>query len=159
MATFMLIGGEQVIVGADGPLCLTTHRVRFEGRRVGSQSVDEIFLEDVSYKAIRMSSRPLYLALAGFLALFSVSVALASSGSGPELAIIGILGAIAFAIAYVVTRRQVLVLASSGGRIELAASSMPRETLDWFLLKLAEAKDHRIRSLSSMGGRTAAVAA
>jgi hypothetical protein len=147
MAALKLLGDEQVLVGGNGPLCLTTHRVRFETRDSGNESVDEIFLEDLSYQAVRMSSRPLFLALAGLSVLLAAYSLVAFRSSDYGVTIIAVISAIIFAVVYAFTRRQTLILASSGGRIQLAAKSMPRETLDWFLLKLAEAKDHRVRVL------------
>lgn len=142
---FKLIGDEQVIIGNQGALCVTTHRVRFEAQRSGSQAVDEIFLEDLAYQAIRMSSNPLYLVIAALCA-FGGLVALFSE---PFVGVVCFLAAVVFGFAYIVTRRQVVTLASSGGRIELEAKSMPRETLDWLMYNVAMAKDGRMRNLSA----------
>jgi len=71
MAMFKLIEGEQVVMAA-GPLSLTTHRVHSEHTSWGSQSVDELFLEHISYQALRMSSRPALLVIAGFSLLLAM---------------------------------------------------------------------------------------
>lgn len=154
MAKFKLIGDEQVIIGNQGALCVTTHRVRFEAQRSGSQAVDEIFLEDLSYQAIRMSSNPLFLVLAALCAVGGLVAFL----SEPVVGVVFFLVAAVFGLAYVMTRRQVITLASSGGRIELEAKSMPRETLDWLMYNVAMAKDGRIRNLTARSPMTARAA-
>jgi hypothetical protein len=151
---FKLLGDEQVILGNQGALCVTTHRVRFEAQRSGSQAVDEIFLEDLTYQAIRMSSNPLYLVIAALCAVGGL-VALLSE---PAVGVVFFLVAAVFGLAYIVTRRQVITLASSGGRIELEAKSMPRDTLDWLMYNVAMAKDSRIRNLTARSPMTARAA-
>ncbi len=95
-----------------------------------------------------MWSQPVYLVLAAaslFVGVFGLS-----SWDGddfPYLGVMGVLGAVSLAGAYFASRRQVLIIASSGGSIRLAASSMSRETLDWFLTQLAQAKANRSRDV------------
>lgn len=139
-----LMDGERIICGAGTPLCLTTHRVHSERADFGSEGADQIFLEHVSYQALSMSSRPVYLVFAGLAVFLGVFGIFSSDDRGfPALAILGFSVAIGFVIAYFVTRRQELVIASSGGSLRLAASSIPRDTLDWFLGQLALAKESR----------------
>ena len=144
-AKFKLISDEQIILGNQGQLCVTTHRVRFEAQGSGSQAVDEIFLEDLTFQAIRMSSNPLYLVIAALCAFGGIVAFM----SVPSIGVVFFLAAAVFGLAYVMTRRQVITLASSGGRIELEAKSMPRETLDWLMHNVAMAKDNRIRNLTA----------
>jgi len=156
---FKLIEGEQVVMAA-GPLSLTTHRVHSEHTSWGSQSVDELFLEHISYQALRMSSRPALLVIAGFsllLAMYKVAAAATtpldmSQNLDTYVAAASVFGAFLFVLWYALTRRQVFVVASSAGRIELAAREIPRETLDWLLMKVTEAKHyHRQPSPTPVG--------
>ena len=62
------------------------------------------------------------------------------------------MGAFLFVLWYALTRRQVFVVGSSAGRIELASREIPRETLDWLLMKVTEAKHyHRQRAAIPVG--------
>jgi hypothetical protein len=146
VATFQLLDDEQVIIGNQGVVCITTHRVRSQAARYGSLAIDEIFLEHLSYQAVRVSSNPSLLLIAALCVVIAGLMAMSSSSGEAFLSLVI---AIACSVAYLLTRRHVFTMASSGGRIELETKSMSRETLDWFMYNVAMAKNKRIRSLTT----------
>jgi len=97
-------------------LTLTTHRVIYLDARHGLEGTTSIPLPHIQWTRIARSHQPRLVLLAGLLAL----ACLLAFGRGAEdvAGILFVLAGVA-GLAYLSTRRAVLVLASGGGRIEL----------------------------------------
>lgn len=104
-------------------LTLTTHRVIHLEMWPGFDGSTSILLPHIQWTRIARSHQPLLVALAGLLVVLCL-LALAQGAS--ELGGILLVVAVALGIAYLSTRRAVLVLASGGGRIELPVEPSER---------------------------------
>jgi len=135
-----LLPNEQILLGNDStPLCLTTLRVRSNGRDWGKASIQQIFLEDVCFVGMTMVSTPLLL-IAAVLSGVTGIIYLANQNNGGS---IGLFAGIVLLLAYFGSRRQVLTFASAGGRISLQASKMKYEHIVLCLDTVSARKNDR----------------
>jgi hypothetical protein len=101
-------------------LTLTTHRVIHLESWPGFEGSTSILLSHLQWTRIARSSRPLYVVIAGLLVLFGVY---ARGARAEEVAVFSFVAAVVMGLAYLATRRGVLVLASGDGRVTLPIDS------------------------------------
>lgn len=131
-----VVSGEQTILSSNnGVLSLTNYRVKFDAKASGQSKYVSIALDNVSSCGLVTQSRPALLFIAAICAV--IAVALSDKG-----ALIGLLVvAIAFVIAYLVTRTAVITVSSNGGEgICVPAKGMAREDIVSFLEAVMAAK-------------------
>lgn len=134
--------GEKVLIESDNRvLVLTTHRVRYDaiGKSVGWADRTElvsILLEELAACAIMRTSYPILL----LLALVGLLIALLVEGG----AIAGIVLVVLSLGGFLLSQRQVLVLASTGGvHIQVNTSSMSLQAVRDFIDEVEQAKNQR----------------
>lgn len=143
-----LLPNEQVLFESDGKtLILTTHRVRYDSQRVGGGEIISIMLEELASCSIVRRSKPVLLVLAGVLLLFSLYLCI----RGPGLGYFGLMITTVLVVAYFVTCRQVMELASAGAAIRINAGSMSILAIRNFLDKTEASKNARYFSDSTRG--------
>jgi hypothetical protein len=114
MAIKSLYPGERVLLSLDNAaLVLTTMRIRLDVKLRGGTRFMSMTLNSVASCGIVTSHTPLLIALAGVLALIGFVV----GQDNPETAAAMIFGSVVLIIAYFVTRRTVLSVASAGEHI------------------------------------------
>lgn len=123
-----LLPGEKLVMSSDNDLLtLTNKRVRFSTTRLGNSSYTSITLDSVASCGLVTKSYPLLL----LLTAFSFIVGLTQRG---EEQVWLLLGSVALLIAYFVTRRAVISIASDGGEaILVPARGMGRAVVVKFL--------------------------
>lgn len=118
---------EKKILESDkGQLVLTSHRVRFDESTAGQRKIVSIMLDELCSCELNYKSH-IVLILLAFL-----SVVLGFIGGSDAIAG-GIIGAIVFAIAYFLTRKQMLSLSSAGAAINVEAKGMKTEAIKDFI--------------------------
>lgn len=142
-----LLPNEQVLLESDGKtLILTTHRVRYDSQRMGGGEIISIMLEEIASCGMIRRSKPVLLVLAGALLLFSLYLC---NEYQQSLGYFGLMITTILVVAYFVTRRQVMELASAGAAIRINAGSMSIPALRDFLDKTEAAKNARYFSGST----------
>lgn len=134
MAT--LLPGEIVLqASTNSALELTNYRVRFNAAAGGDSKQLSIPLDAIASCGVVTRTRPWLLVAAG------ICVALAALQHQSPMGALLVLVAIAFAIAYLVTRSGVINISSSGGEdIVIPSSGMSREQITPFLDAVLEAR-------------------
>jgi hypothetical protein len=141
-----LLPKEAILLQAnEGLLTLTTHRVRLHRSTAGTSTVISMTLEAVASCALVTNGQPALLG-AGFLliAIGAWMLLFGNSTVGVGLILLGCI----LALAYVMSRKSVLEIASSNGRISVAAKSVTRDELVAFIDALEHAKLRRMSWLS-----------
>jgi hypothetical protein len=132
---------EKLLIESDNKvLVLTTHRVRYDAIGRGGGWADRtelvsILLEELSSCAITRTSYPILL----LLALASLVLAILAD----DMAIVGIALAVLFAGGFFLSQRQVLLLASAGGKIQINTASMSLQAVREFVDEIEAAKNRR----------------
>jgi hypothetical protein len=110
--------GERVLTGTPGAgLVVTTHRVRHYASAMGSGTVISIMLNNIASCGILYMSQPWLLALAGLAAIGFLTL---SDG----MQTVSALAAVGLGVAYFMTRRQILSIASAGSTIRCEAGGL-----------------------------------
>jgi hypothetical protein len=123
-----LLPGERVVMSSDqNVLVLTNQRVRYHSSLFGSSQVIGITLDSVASCGAMTSSMPLLLVLAG--ATFIGAFALRRDGQA-----ICLVAGVLLVVAYLLTRRAVIYVASNGGdRIVVPAKGMSKDSILEFI--------------------------
>ena len=130
-----LMDNEKRILESDkGQLVLTTHRVRFDASTAGQRKIVSIMLDELSSCELNYKSYIILL----LLAVLSVIFGFAGGALGTIIA--GIVGAVVFVAAYMLTRKQMLSLSSAGGTIDVEARGMKSEDIKDFIDATERAK-------------------
>lgn len=143
---------EQVVLESEGgfvKLQLTTHRVICRQKSRPRSLFASILLSDVTYCAAFWERRTRWL-WGGSLAFISAGL-LSAVSLGKIAVILAVVGLICF-VAYLYTRRAVLVVASSGGRIEVPLSQVPMEEVERFVALLHAMKLRRPGEMQPQAG-------
>jgi hypothetical protein len=139
-----LFKDERIITTTDGNIIiLTTHRVRYNSSGGwGKRNTTSIMLEKISSIQATYITYPTLLMIGGLFLLGSFMMS--SHGSAQDVQIlVGV--AIAFCIAYFVTRKQVCIIASDGGaRIAFGTTNMSKDMLLEFMDKVESAKADKV---------------
>ena len=118
---------EKKILESDkGQLVLTSHRVRFDKSTAGQRKIVSITLDELCSCELNYKSHIVLILLA------VLSVILGFIGGSNAIAV-GIIGAIVFAIAYSLTRKQVLSLSSAGAVINVETKGMKTKDIKDFI--------------------------
>jgi hypothetical protein len=138
--TYLL--GEKILMESDNKtLVLTTHRVRYDAIGKGKGWADRaelisIMLEEVASCAITRISYPFLL----WLALLGLALAILAQ----DRALIGLAIAILSAGGYILSRRLVLLITSSGGgQIQINIGGMSLQAVRDFVDEIEKAKNQR----------------
>lgn len=135
MGKMTLLPGEKLIISSDNDiLMLTSKRVRYDSTVFGSSQFISITLDSVASCGLITKSFPVLILLA-FASLIGAVV-----GGGNSRGIL-LLVAVVLGIAYFVTRRAVISIASNGGDTILApAKGMGRGSITEFLDSIEKQK-------------------
>ena len=125
-----LLPGEQVVMSSDQDiLTLTTKRVRYDSALFGSSKLISITLDSVASCGLITKSYPILL----LLAALAVIDALTQRGDAQWMFLFLAVAAV-LAVAYFLTRRAVISIASNGGEtILVPAKGMSRSSIVEFL--------------------------
>jgi hypothetical protein len=134
----------EILVMESNPkgLTLTTHRVRSHHEGGGQGDVVSIMLEEIASCAITRRSSPLFLIIAGIVAIGTLFVASSTRNPGEILLVGGGLTLVSVFL-YFVTRRQTIEIASAGATIRQSVASMKIEQVLEFVNCIEEAKNIR----------------
>jgi len=136
-----LMPGEKQLMESDNrELILTSHRLRFEGKRWGRGQVTSIMLDSLTSCEITYATRPALLVIAALIATFFVSkmgVIMADVFFG-GMAVAG-----GFVVAYYSTHRQVISLSSPTASIRLNTGGMSLDVAKRFIDATEQAKSER----------------
>jgi hypothetical protein len=134
--------GEKILMESDNKtLVLTTHRVRYDAIGKGKGWADRaelisIMLEEVASCAITRISYPFLL----WLALLGLALAILAQ----DRALIGLAIAILSAGGYILSRRLMLLITSSGGgQIQINIGGMSLQAVRDFVDEIEKAKNQR----------------
>ena len=120
---------------------LTTHRVRLRREVLGRGEVTSIMLDHVVSCKLTQSSIPTLLLFAGLAVLFGLFQSVQQGAANVLvfwIVIGGILGGI-----YLLTRQQVLELASAGATLRLSTNGLRRDALEGLIDAIERAKQDR----------------
>lgn len=132
----MLRDERELISTNERLLILMTHRVRADAKVGGQTKLVSITLDSVVSCGVTTQTHPLLMGIAVLLGVVGV-IGIVQGQSGSE----GALAAAAvFAIAYALTRRAALRIASAAAAIEVPASGMSHADLVGFVDAVEEAK-------------------
>jgi hypothetical protein len=136
-----LLPGEHILYEASGGIVkVTTHRIRYDWQESGTGVIKSIMLEEVASCTVTRQSSPWLSAVAAICVLGGL---IAEAGSERGALVGGLfLGAI-FWIAYWLTRKQVITIASARATIFLNAKSWPLEEVRELLDLIEAAKNTR----------------
>jgi hypothetical protein len=133
---------EKIILEANtGGFLLTTRKVRFRAREVGRAKVISIMLEHITSCEIDRRSNPLYILLA-IIALMG-SIWYMEKSQESYWFVYGLVIATVFVIIYIMTQRQVLIIASPSAKIFLKTHKMPFDKCISVIDEIETAKDSR----------------
>ena len=122
-----LMNDERNILESDkGQLVITSHRVRFDASAAGQRKIVSIMLDELCSCELNYKSHIILI----LLAILSVIIGFVG---GSDTIVAGIVGAIVLAVAYFLTRKQMLSLSSAGGAINVEAKGMKSEDIKDFI--------------------------
>ena len=122
-----LMNDERKILESDkGQLVLTSHRVRFDASVVGQRKIVSIMLDEICSCELNYKSHIILILLAVLSVIFGFV-------GGSDAIVAGIVGAIVFAVAYFLTRKQMLSLSSAGAAINVEAKGVKSEDIKGFI--------------------------
>lgn len=135
---------EKMLMESDSKeLVLTTHRVRYEGKKWGHGQITSIMLESLTSCEITHASRPILLVIAAVVGLLLLSK---MSEITADVFLGGMVLVGAFVAAYYFTRRQVICLASPSALIRVNTSGMCLDVAKRFIDVAEKAKADRLLS-------------
>ena len=131
-----LFPGEEFVKGINSDaLVLTTKRVRYDSAVVGKSVYMSITLDSVASCALRTKSSPLLLLLGAVALLFAFS----QRNNDVQTLFIG--AAVVLGLAYLITRRKVISIASNSGEGILASEAgMSRSSIIEFFGAIEQEK-------------------
>ena len=136
----MLPGECQVSVSTDGSVVLTSHRVRLDQ---GSEFIS-ISLDQVTSCSLGTRSLPILLAIAAVVWLGSFQFA-GERVMAPAFLIGTLIGVLIVGV-YVMSRTQVIVIASPGGTVRIRTRGMTRAACIQFIDDLERARMALLRA-------------
>ena len=130
--TIALLPDEQVVTSlGNGVLTLTTKRVRYDLSMSGGSRLVSIVLDSVASCALATKSYPLLFIPAAIAFIFAFMAAAFKDGAS---FILGFIVGSAFVLAYLLTRKAVISIASSGGAVILfPVNGMNHESIKSFI--------------------------
>jgi len=130
-----LVPGEQVVMSSDREvLTLTTKRVRYDSELVGRSVFVSITLDSVASCGLKTKSSPILLLLGAVAVYLAFTQGAALEGVFASVAVI-------LGLAYLITRRKLICIASKGGQSILApARGMNRKSVIEFLEAVEQEK-------------------
>ena len=135
--------GETLVMESDPKgLTLTTHRVRSHQEGGGQGDVVSIMLEEIASCAVTRRSIPIFLIVAGIVAIGTLFLASDAWNPGGILLVGGGL-TLVFVFLYFVTRRQTIEIASAGATIRQSVVGMKMEQVLEFVNCIEESKNRR----------------
>ncbi len=139
-----LMPGEKILFSfANDLLTVTTHRVRKAVTYSGGAALRSIMLEDLVTISVTAESSPGLLILAGILALAGVGGTVSMQGENPVPALIGLVIGGIFALAYVLTKKQFLVLSSAALPITISTQGLKYSDVKQAVDRIEAAKNER----------------
>jgi hypothetical protein len=143
-----LFEGEQGLLESDKKtLVLTTHRVRFNANTGGNSEIISIMLDAVSSCRLASTSIPIAFWFGAALIFFGVILIITlgmSQAANNQMAFPVFLLGIVFIVIYVVTRKQVLEIASASASIRVDARKMSRDEASRFIDAIEKARSGRM---------------
>jgi hypothetical protein len=134
---------ERILFESDSQFfVLTTHRIRLETSAWGISQITSIMLEEISSCANTRTSKPLLLVLATLFFLAGAYASFNAIEPGPALIGAIVITAI-FVIIYVLTRRQILEIASAGATMRLRIEGMSIDEVKELIDRIEIVKNER----------------
>jgi hypothetical protein len=129
---YYIDGEKKIMESGNGELILTTHRVRYDSKIMGKQTIVSMMLDEVCSCEMNYKSNAILVLLAGlsFLAGFS----------GIYLPLVGIGIALVLLAIYFITREQYLTISSAASAINVKVKGMKVELIKEFIDALESAK-------------------
>jgi hypothetical protein len=141
MANLRFLDGERVLLESEnGLLTVTTHRVRKHATDRGSARIVSMMVESVTSCEVTHDSHP---QLLGFAALAVLGGLLLNNSRDNTALVLGLVAAILLAVAYVVTRRQVVRVSSPSAHIDVRLIGMSLEQAVGVVDAVEKAKERR----------------
>ena len=144
-----LLPNERVLMqSGNNELTLTTHRLRYERRRLAQGEMKSIMLEDLCSCGY-VKTGHLWLAVLGaVMCLLGFAIGSEGLDRGPSFLIM-VVGAVCI-LGFFLTRRHVLSFASAGHRIEVMTQGMGTEQVAEFLDATEAAKNDRQLAITAV---------
>ncbi|MFD2717888.1 hypothetical protein ACFST9_04130 [Hymenobacter monticola] len=151
MENFLLQGEEVVMHSPNNVVVLTTHRIRYHAASTSQAHLVSVMLEKVSSCEVRYDSQPMLLVIGTLIALAG-GLGLTQGGQASLIGFAGALVGAFLILAYFMTRKHMVSIASDGGaRIGFATTGMKREYVVGLINSLEMAKHQRIVNLAQVG--------
>ena len=142
-----LFNNEKIISqSANGAITLTTDRICYEYQRDGRTHHQAIMLEQVTSCKNYFSSSIMLLVLAGVSLIVGLLGMLTNVNGLLGMLLVSVL----FLVLYVPSRRNVMVIASAEGEMEVTTSGMEGEHIEEFLNTVEVVKYERIVGLNEI---------
>ena len=127
---------REIMSSGNDALVLTTHRVRYKTKALGAANFISVMLDQIASVSVGYRSQPLLILIA--IVLVGLGLAFGST-------LLGILVAVVPVVAFFVTRRLTMVLATGGDNLALQLKGMPIENAIEFVDAVEAARDEYIR--------------
>ena len=133
---------------ASDRVILTTHRIRYQIKRVGYMHITSILLDQLASIQVTQTSNPVLLVLA-FIAFIGglFGALLSRGGEDSNIAIValvaGIVVALLLVIVYYLSRREVLVLTAPNATIKIGLRRVGAQFTQKFIDVVEDAKNAR----------------
>jgi hypothetical protein len=139
---------ERILLESDSKtLVLTTHRVRFKSTGSGKDHLISIMLEEVASCQASVTSRPMYLILAGAFLLVGLGVG-SQQRDGGAFGVVVLAVSALFGVLYFTTRGGVLAINSAKGSIRVPIRGKSLKAAEEFVDALERAKHERLMLLA-----------
>ena len=146
-----LFPDEQLLIkSTDGGVTLTTHRIAYGYKNVGSSYNQSIMLEHITSCENTNKTKIWLLIISGFFFIRGIST-ITNGGSGESIIIIFI--AILFALFYRLTRINLVTIASPSTKMLINVNGMKRERVLEFINKVEQAKHRRVLALNGYNSK------
>lgn len=132
--------GERLLHEAGGKLTITTHRIRYERKGGGTATIKGIMLEEIASCAMMRKTYPILLLLATVCALGGL---LLTVSAGVMPLVLGVVFAVGLGVVYLLSREQVVAIASAGATIYINTHGWPLENVRELIDQVEAAKNTR----------------
>jgi hypothetical protein len=126
---YYIEGEKKIMESGNGELVLTTHRVRYDSKIMGKQTIVSMMLDEVCSCEMNYKSNAILVLLAGLSFL-----------AGLYLPLVGIVIAFVLLAIYFITREQYLTISSAASAINVKVKGMKVELVKEFIDALESAK-------------------
>ena len=142
-----LLENERVITQSDGNIVtLTNLRLRYTDSEWGKAHIISIMLEKISSIEIRYKSKKIFFILAIIVALAGV---VAGINGDEEFVALGVGAGVVFLIAYFLSRKHYLTIASDGGaKIRFRIKGLSRDKILDFVNQVEDAGRKRRKAIN-----------